>query len=221
MSYLAYNREYDVYSESDYDTSDDEISEYRFDEDGYDINGYNAHGYLNLERSPYSDEERYDDIYRFNEEGYDIDGYDADGYDTDGFDPDGYDADGYDADGYDTDGYDTDGYDADGYDAAGFDRDGYDRDHRILKPHEIKKNQRYWGHFSCLKCGNCWTSAYTYKGYQQGCKRCGKKAKVHSQRRLLRSKGNSKSQHDEARCGKCQELRYSCKLLSDIENLRI
>ena len=68
---------------------------------------------------------------------------------------------------------------------------------------------RYFGTFQCL-CGNCWTSAYCWKGEMQACRSCNFESLPVKKEQLDGRIGRSTSAHDTERCGRCQTLGYNC-----------
>ena len=138
-----------------------------YNKKGHTVDGYRRDGYhkaTNRDRQGYSRS-------GFDKNGFDRAGFDKYGFDYDGYDSDGYDCDGIDSDGYDEYGFDYDGYAEDGYDYDGRDKNGYTWYYRVLNPHEMNFNERYFGRFEC-ECGRTWSSAYTYKNKFQRCQSC-------------------------------------------------
>jgi hypothetical protein len=68
---------------------------------------------------------------------------------------------------------------------------------------------RYFGTFQCL-CGNCWTSAYCWKGEMQACRSCNCESLPVKKEQLDGRIGRSTSAHDTMRCGRCRTLGYNC-----------
>ena len=71
---------------------------------------------------------------------------------------------------------------------------------------------RYFGYFHCA-CGNRWTSAYTWKGEQQACRRCDRESAPAKTEKLdgRVGMGNGKP-HDSSRCSMCAQLGYDCSI---------
>jgi len=74
---------------------------------------------------------------------------------------------------------------------------------------------RYYGSFECGKCSNRWTSAFTWRGEKQACRRCEVEAlpcKTEPlQKRDGASRGNAiRGAHDCSRCSKCRSMRRDC-----------
>ena len=76
---------------------------------------------------------------------------------------------------------------------------------------------KYFGTFRCGGpggCGNGWTSANTWKGEGQDCRKCGNKNVMPESTRPLERGlgvgGNSNGPHDFARCSMCRRLGYDC-----------
>ena len=68
---------------------------------------------------------------------------------------------------------------------------------------------RYFGTFQCA-CGNCWTSAYCWKGEMQACRSCNFESLPVKKEQLDGRIGRSTSAHDTMRCGRCRKLGYNC-----------
>ncbi|CAB9500866.1 expressed unknown protein [Seminavis robusta] len=72
---------------------------------------------------------------------------------------------------------------------------------------------RFFGTFDCDNCGHSWTSAYTWKGERQACRRCEEESYPAKTERLqsgIGTNGGGLGQHDSSRCSRCQKLGYNC-----------
>ncbi|XP_065567978.1 zygote arrest protein 2.L-like [Artemia franciscana] len=78
--------------------------------------------------------------------------------------------------------------------------------------------RRYFGWYECSKCGNKWTSARSWEGKGQQCKRCNSKRYNYPYKQEPLEKRNkehkdSDKEHPQELCEMCIELGYSCVLL--------
>ena len=71
---------------------------------------------------------------------------------------------------------------------------------------------RFFGYFECV-CGNRWTSAYTWKGERQACRRCNTESAPKKMEKLdgRVGMGNGKP-HDSSRCSMCAQLGRDCSI---------
>ena len=85
-------------------------------------------------------------------------------------------------------------------------------------PHKTQGGRhvcRYFGTFCCPGCNNRWTSAYTWKGEKQACRKCEMESLPHKTDPLDGSGGsrvgnNINGAHDCSRCSKCRKLGADC-----------
>eukprot|EP00746_Dinoflagellata_sp_MGD_P136259 gnl/MRDRNA2_/MRDRNA2_70225_c0_seq1.p1 gnl/MRDRNA2_/MRDRNA2_70225_c0~~gnl/MRDRNA2_/MRDRNA2_70225_c0_seq1.p1 ORF type:complete len:444 (+),score=69.09 gnl/MRDRNA2_/MRDRNA2_70225_c0_seq1:160-1491(+) len=89
------------------------------------------------------------------------------------------------------------------------------RDCDCGNPHIIiagRHHCRYYGTFRCSSCNNEWTSAYTWRGEKQACRRCETESFPVKTEPLEKRLGMSRinGAHDCERCSKCQTLGYDC-----------
>jgi hypothetical protein len=73
---------------------------------------------------------------------------------------------------------------------------------------------RFYGSFECQQCANRWTSAFTWKGEKQACRKCNfemlpwKTEQLDGRLPLSDIRGA----HDTMRCSLCRKLGYDCSL---------
>lgn len=73
---------------------------------------------------------------------------------------------------------------------------------------------KYFGHYQC-DCGQCWTSAHSWKNQTQDCKTCHSPVLAYKQEALTKNQTekNTSKPHEEGLCGKCRSLGYSCAII--------
>ncbi|CAI8058491.1 Zinc finger CCHC domain-containing protein 24 [Geodia barretti] len=74
--------------------------------------------------------------------------------------------------------------------------------------------RRTFGYFCCRSCKRTWNSGNSWANRGQKCKRCWRMIYPHIQRPLKRPTKKEKKPHLMDLCGMCEELEYSCRLLT-------
>ena len=163
-----------------------------YNEEEYDVNEYNN-------EEEYDEDEHYDENEYINEEEYDEDEH----YDENEYNNEEY----YDEDEY-YDEYYKDYYNNEDYldDEAYYKDENYDysyyKNNKPLKNYLRKKKvKRQFGHYKC-ECGRWWSSAYSWEGYGQKCKTCGKYAYPYDLEDIIPS-GASVKNLTKSTCVKC------------------
>lgn len=94
---------------------------------------------------------------------------------------------------------------------------GKTADDSLLFVYEENAEKRVYAEFYCKRCHRSWSSGNGWISYgvfsKQNCNRCETPCLPWSARHLEHNQNTeiTDGHHDEERCGKCQELGYSCR----------
>lgn len=74
----------------------------------------------------------------------------------------------------------------------------------VLAPRSDPRRLRLKGYFSCRGCGRFWISSYSWVGYDQACKACGRLTYPFIQEQAgVTPSRRGRTSHQKSRCGKC------------------
>ena len=89
-----------------------------------------------------------------------------------------------------------------------------DYEYRVKPSHFISSNrnkkrndEKMFGYYKCENCNRHWQSAYSWQGFGQKCKGCGKNTFAYRQEELLKSKDDKIDKlkpHAKNLCAKCK-----------------
>ncbi len=105
-----------------------------------------------------------------------------------------------------------------------YDCDRSVRQFKVKTVYDKKSNYRCYGLYECPRCGNPWSSGYSWILYYQKCLNCNLKVYPHALYDITRGNGSNYKDHDEAKfhktrcCQKCIEYGGDCRGLSNYDD---